>query len=123
MEDRLDAHYVLLLRSGIEDCIILLEGEQFCDHKATDEVEKRSTRAVLGSLFMLNTQAVFDGLSFSREQMIDSISAQDMWFSSKEYYQSYLQQVADKRGEYEQFLNDQYYLPYKKASDLYLKNL
>ncbi len=60
-EDRLNAHYILLLRSGIEDCIILLEGEQFCDHKATDEVEKRSTRAVLGSLFMLNTQAVFDG--------------------------------------------------------------
>lgn len=121
VEDRLNAHYVLLLRSGIEDCIIQLEGTQFCDGDAKNDVEKRSTRAVLGSLFMLNTGAVFDGLSFSRDQLIDSISAQDMWFSSKEYYQKYLQQVADKREQYEQFLNDSYYLPYKQASDLYLK--
>jgi hypothetical protein len=120
-EDRLNAHYILLLRSGIEDCIILLEGTQFCDGDAADEVEKRSTRAVLGSLFMLNTGAVFDGLSFSKDQIIDSISAQDMWFSSKEYYQKYLQQVADKREQYEKFINDKYYEPYKQASDLYLK--
>ena len=120
-ESRLNAHYILLLRSGIEDCIISLEDTQFCDDSGAVDVEKRSTRAVLGSLFMLNTAAVFNGLSFSRDQIIDSISAQDMWFSSKEYYQRYLQQVADKRQQYEQFLNDKYYLPYKQASDLYLK--
>jgi len=120
-EERLDAHYILLLRSGIEDCIILLEDTQLCDGDTANDVEKRSTRAVLGSLFMLNTAAVFDGLSFSKDQIIDSISAQDMWFSSKEYYQQYLQQVAGKRDQYEKFLNDNYYLPYKQASDLYLK--
>ena len=121
-EDRLNAHYVLLLRSGIEDCIVLLEGTPFCDEKETFDIEKRSTRAVLGSLFMLNTKAVFKGLSFSRDQIIDSIAAQDMWFSSKEYYQHYLQQVADKRQQYEQFLDEKYYQPYRQASDLYIKS-
>jgi len=119
-EDRLNAHYILMLRSGIEDCTITVDGTQFCDSKATkDLVEERSTRAVLGAMFMLNTGSVFDGLTFSREQIISSISAQDMWFSSKEYYQRYLQQISDKREQYEEYLNDTYYLPYKQASDLY----
>ena len=121
-EERLDAHYILLLRSGIESCTVLLDGTAFCDGEAAENVvEKRSTRAVMGALFMLNTRAVFDGLSISREQLINSIAQRDMWFSSKEYYQQYLQKVADKRDQYEKYLNDTYYLPYRQASDLYLK--
>ena len=125
-EDRLNAHYILLLRSGIESCTVLLDGAAFCDGPAAgdaagDVVEKRSTRAVMGALFMLNTGAVFDGLSISRDQLINSIAQRDMWFSSKEYYQQYLQKVADKRDQYEKYLNDTYYLPYRQASDLYLK--
>ncbi len=41
-----------------------------------------------------------------------------MWFSVRIMSYSAGRRQA---GEYEQFLNDQYYLPYKKASDLYLK--
>ena len=122
VEDRLNAHYILLLRSGIEDCIISLEDTQFCDANGVEtDVEKHSTRAIMGSLFMLNTTAVFNGLSISKDQIIDSIAARDMWFSTGEYYQRYLQEVADKREQYEQYLNDTYYSPYKQASDLYLK--
>jgi len=121
-EDRLNAHYILLLRSGIEDCVISLEGTKFCDDGGDrSDVEKRATRAVMGSLFMLNTTAVFNGLSFSRDQILDSITARDMWFSSGDYYQRYLQEVAEKRQQYAQFLDDQYYQPYKQASDLYQK--
>jgi len=121
-QDRLDAHYILLLRSGIENCTLALEGTQFCDASATKElVEERSTRAVLGAMFMLNTDAVFNDLNLSRDELIKSIAAQDMWFSSKEYYQKYLQQIVDKREQSEQYLNENYYLPYKHASDLYLK--
>lgn len=122
-EDRLNAHYILLLRSGIEDCVILLEGAQLCDDHGEVDVEKRSTRAILGSLFMLNTPAVFSGLSFSRDQIIDSMSAKEMWFSSGQYYQRYLQQVTEKYQQYAQLLDEKYYLPYKQASDLYLKAL
>jgi hypothetical protein len=121
-QDRLDAHYILLLRSGIENCTLALEGTQFCDASATKElVEERATRAVLGAMFMLNTGAVFDDLNLSRAALIKSIAAQDMWFSSKEYYQKYLQQIADKREQSEQYLDENYYLPYKQASDMYLK--
>lgn len=123
-EERLNAHYILLLRSAIEDCTIVLDNTQFCDSKDAaidDAVEKRSTRAVLGAMFMLNTNAVFDGINFSRKQLIDSIAERDMWFSSKGYYQQYLQAVADKRDQYEQYLNENYYLPYQQASDLYFK--
>jgi hypothetical protein len=121
-EERLNAHYVLLLRAGIEGCVIALEGTQFCDEGGSTDVEKRSARAILGPLFMLNFNAAFKDLSLTGGQVIGAIAAQDLWFSSTEYYRRYLQQVAAKRGQYERYLDKHYYLPYKNASDLYLKS-
>lgn len=123
-EDRLNAHYILLIRAGVEDCIVSLEDTPFCDTGEKDgSVEKRSTRAVLGALFMLNSQAVFKSMSFVREQIIDKIAERDLWFSSKEYYQRYLAAAAKKREEYQAYLNQNFYLPYKQASDLYFTSM
>ena len=122
-QQRLDANYVLLLKAGIEDCVIALEGVQFCDAAgAGADAERRSTRALLGPLFMLDAEEVFKSLDPEQGRIIEIMATRGLWFSAREYYQYYFQKVTAERDRYEQALSDNYYLPYKQASDLYLKS-
>jgi len=117
--DRLNANYILLMKTGIEDCLVALEGVPLCDGSGGN-AEKSSTRAVLGALFMLNPAEVFKSLSAEQGRIIAGMASRGLWFSPKEYYKAYLERVAAERGKYAQLMHERYYLPYKKASDLYL---
>ncbi|MBI3441906.1 MAG: hypothetical protein HY052_08960 [Proteobacteria bacterium] len=119
-QERLNANYILLLKTGIEECAIAPQALQLCDDNGSNDVEKRSTRTVLGALFMLNPADAFKSLEPEQNKIIEGIATQGLWFAPREYYKMYLGKVARSRDEYAQFLHQHYYMPYKKASDLYL---
>ena len=123
-KERQSARYMLMLRAGLEDCILHLGDLQLCnDEKGAPDM--KATRIIMSALWMLNPDSVLQDLEQNRNKIIESAAARGVWFSPRDQYAKYVEKVASTRSKYEQeFLQtfrEKYYLPYKKASEMYMR--
>lgn len=117
-EQRADARNLLLLRSGLEDCIVELEGLWLCEgDKASAEV--RAVRAMITALWMHSPVPVVQSLAPAKQRIMENALLKGSWFNPREQYKKYVAVVENKRGDLEKQILDEYYAPYKKASDAY----
>lgn len=121
-EERQNARYMLMLRAALEDCVMELDGLQFCDARR-GAAEMKSARIVVSTLWMLSPKTVLADLQAQREGIVENAAATGMWFSPQEQYDKYVKKVAETRGRYVNEISDRYFKPYRQASDAYLKAL
>lgn len=117
-EQRQNARYILMLRSGLEDCQLNVGGLQFCD-ASRGAASMKSARIVISTLWMLSPSEVLSDLRAMQGEIVQKAAASGTWFSSQELYAKYVKKVAETRGKYLQGISDKYYKPYLKASQLY----
>lgn len=122
-EDRQNARYMLMLRAGLEDCVLALGDMQLCNpEKGTPDI--KAARIIVGSLWMMSPAGILQELRDNRDPIVESAATRGIWFSPRERYQQYVDKVTAKRDKYERDINrqfyDRYYLPYKKASQIYM---
>ncbi len=117
VEERRDANYILLLKAGIEDCVVALDGQNLCDAAAGASPENRAVRAVMGALFMIDPAAVFQSLGPERDHIVGGIAASGLLFPVEDYYAKYVARVSSERNKAIALLHDKYYVPYSKASE------
>lgn len=119
-EQRVNARYVLMLRSILEDCTINLNELALCD--VEDEQDSvKSARIILGSMWMLSPDRIRSDMEENKDKMVQSVASRGMWFSPREQYDSYVAVVAEERRKMQQQVIDTYYMPYRKASEDYMK--
>lgn len=119
-EQRVNARYVLMLRSILEDCTINLNELALCD--VEDEQDSvKSARIILGSMWMLSPERIRSDMEENKDKMVQSVAARGMWFSPRTQYDAYVARVAEERRKLQQQVIDTYYMPYRKASDDYMK--
>lgn len=117
-EQRVNARYVLLLRSILENCTINLEELALCD--AEDELDSvKSARIILGSMWMLSPEGIRADMEENKDKMVQSVASRGMWFSPRAQYDRYLEKVSEERTNIQQQMIDRYYMPYRKASEEY----
>ena len=122
-EDRQNARYMLMLRAGLEDCVLALGDMQLCNpEKGTPDI--KAARIIVSSLWMMSPAGILQELRENREPIVESAAARGIWFSPQARYKQYVDTVTAKRDKYERDINrkfyDKYYLPYKKASQIYM---
>ncbi|MFN7113592.1 MAG: hypothetical protein ACK4PK_04455 [Alphaproteobacteria bacterium] len=119
-QQRVNARYVLMLRSILEDCTINLDDLALCD--AEDEQDSvKSARIILGSMWMLSPERIRSDMEDNKDKLVQSVAARGMWFSPREQYDQYISKVADERSKVHQQMIEAYFVPYKKASDDYAR--
>lgn len=117
-EQRVNARYVLMLRSILEDCTINLDDLALCD--VEDEQDSvKSARIILGSMWMLSPERIRSDMEENKDRLVQSVAARGLWFSPREQYDNYIAKVADERRNIHHQMIDAYFVPYKKASDDY----
>lgn len=122
-EERQNARYMLMLRAGLEDCVLTLGDLQLCkdDQGAPD---LKATRIIVSALWMMKPEAILRDLEMNRDSIVESAAIRGVWFSPQDQYKSYVKKVEKTRDKYEKDISNQfytkYYNPYKKASEMYL---
>lgn len=117
-EQRVNARYVLMLRSILENCTINLDELALCD--AENELDSvKSARIILGSMWMLSPDGIRADMEENKDRMVQSVASRGMWFSPRAQYDLYLSKVAEERSNIQQNMIDRYYMPYRKASEDY----
>lgn len=119
-QDRQNARYMLMLRSGMEECRMELEGLQFCDDKQ-GAPEMKAARIIISALWMLNPEGIMQNLKENREGLIESAALHGTWFSPQKKYAEYVDKAAKVRSEIIEETVGQYYIPYRKASEIYFQ--
>lgn len=123
-EERQNARYMLMLRAGLEDCVLTLGDLQLCkeDQGAPD---LKAARIIVSALWMMKPDAILRDLEMNRDSIVESAAIRGVWFSPQDQYKSYVKKVEKTRDKYEKDITTQfyskYYNPYKKASEMYLK--
>lgn len=117
-EQRVNARYVLMLRSILEDCTINLDDLALCDAE-NEQDSVKSARIILGSMWMLSPERIRKDMEENKDKMVQSVAARGMWFSPREQYDAYVEKVGEERNKIYQQMIKQYYAPYKEASDKY----
>ncbi|HYD18731.1 MAG TPA: hypothetical protein VEF76_09660 [Patescibacteria group bacterium] len=123
-EDRQNARYMLMLRAGLEDCVLTLGDLQLCNdaHGAPD---MKAARIIMSAFWMMDPKGILTDLQANRDNIVESAAARGVWFSPNDQYKSYVKKVSKTRDKYEKDISTQfytkYYNPYKKASEMYLK--
>lgn len=121
-EQRVNARYVLMLRSILEDCTINLDDLALCDAESEQDSVK-SARIILGSMWMLSPDRIRSDMEENKDKMVQSVAARGMWFSPRANYDTYVKRVEEERDKIQKQMVDQYYVPYKKSSDKYFEAL
>ena len=123
-EERQNARYMLMLRAGLEDCVLTLGDLQLCrdDQGAPD---LKAARIIVSALWMMKPEAILRDLEMNRDSIVESAAIRGVWFSPQDQYKSYVKKVEKTRDKYEKDVSNQfytkYYNPYKKASEMYQK--
>ena len=117
-QQRLNARYVLMLRSGLEGCVVELDGLSLCSQTALGP-QMRTVRVLIGALFMHDSDRVLKDLEPERAQIIESVTVWGKWFSPDERYQAYLDLAGREHKRIEKTLIRKYWEPYRKASERY----
>lgn len=118
-EQRVNARYALMLRSGFETCAMSLDDLQLCDKTDRQDVVK-SARIILGALWMLNPDGIRRDMIENREKLVESVAMAGLGSSMKENYQKYLGTIEERRNKYRDEMLAKYYKPYSDASKMYL---
>lgn len=119
-EQRVNARYVLMLRSILEDCTINLDDLALCDADHEQDSVK-SARIILGSMWMLSPEGIRADMEENKDKLVQSVAARGLWFSPREQYDRYIARVSEERRSVQQELIDTYYMPYQKASEEYAR--
>lgn len=119
-EQRVNARYVLMLRSILEDCTINLDDLALCDAE-NEQDSVKSARIILGSMWMLSPEGIRRDMEENKDTLVQSVAARGMWFSPRQQYDQYVSKVSDEHSRFKQGIIDRFYAPYKKASDDYFK--
>ena len=117
-EQRVNARYVLMLRSILEDCTINLDDLALCDAE-NEQDSVKSARIILGSMWMLSPERIRKDMEENKDKMVQSVAARGMWFSPRVNYDAYVKQVEVEREKIQKQMSRTYYAPYKEASDKY----
>ena len=123
-EERQNARDMLMLRAGLEDCVLTLGDLQLCkdDQGAPD---LKAARIIVSALWMMKPEAILRDLEMNRDSIVESAAIRGVWFSPQDQYKSYVKKVEKTRDKYEKDVSNQfytkYYNPYKKASEMYQK--
>jgi len=126
-QERVNARYMLMARSGAEDCLLSWGGLDFCDAQYKGE-DLRSLNAIFGALIMYAPDEVVRQVSGQKENILINLSKRDGWFGVDEAYGVYMQKIdlakehIDEKftAQKRQFMASVYW-PYKHASDGYLQ--
>lgn len=123
-KDRQNARYMLMLRAGLEDCILHLGDLQLCnDSRGTPDM--KAARIVVSALWMLSPESVLQDLQENRDAIVESAASRGIWFSPTDQYNKYIDKVAAARNKYEKqytgIFHKKYYQPYKQASEMYMR--
>ncbi len=117
-EQRVNARYVLMLRSILEDCTINLDDLALCDAE-NEQDSVKSARIILGSMWMLSPERIRKDMEENKDKMVQSVAARGMWFSPRKQYDVYVEKVGEERNKIQEEMRNRYYIPYKQASDEY----
>lgn len=123
-KERQSARYMLMLRAGLEDCILHLGDLQLCND-ARGAPDMKAARIIMSALWMMNPDTVLDDLEQNRDAIVESAAARGIWFSPTDQYQKYVDKVSAARAkylkQYSKIFHDKYYVPYKMASDMFMR--
>lgn len=123
-EQRQNARYMLMLRAGLEDCVLALGDLQLCnDERGAPDM--KAARIVVSALWMMSPSGVLRELQDSRDTIVESAAARGVWFSPRDQYRQYVGKIAEKRDKYARDIHREfqrkYFAPYKKASEIYMQ--
>lgn len=118
-QERQHARDVLLLKAGLEKCLVEVEGQWLCKgDKSTAEV--RAVRAMIAALWMHNSEAVIKALEPQRDRIIDKTARQSGDGAMAMAYKTYVDTIKSERDKMVDELIDKFYSPYERASKAYM---
>ncbi len=118
-QQRQHARDVLMLKAGLEKCVVEVEDQWLCKgDKSTAEV--RAVRAMIAALWMHNPEAIIEALEPQRERIIDKTARQSGSDVVTKAYKTYVDTVRAERDKMVDGLIDKFYTPYQRASNAYL---
>lgn len=116
-QERAHARNALLLKAGLENCIVEVDDQWLCKgDKSTAEI--RAIRAMITALWMHNPDAITASLTAQRDTIIER-SAQKDEATLIKAYQAYKKDVEDRRSKVVDEMVAQLYEPYLEASKIY----
>ena len=118
-QEREHARDVLLLKAGLEKCLVEVEDQWLCKgDKSTAEV--RAVRAMIAALWMHNPQAIITALEPQRDRIIDKTARQSGDGAMAKAYKTYVDTIKAEREKMVDELIAKFYTPYERASKAYL---
>lgn len=118
-QERAEARNVLMLRASLEECTVDLGNRWLCGEKDPSPA-LRAVRAMITALWMHDSAAVIADLGERKDQIVEDMALKGVWFSPRLMYGRYVRKVTEDYQRYEAEMTEKYYIPYRKASDLYL---
>lgn len=117
-QERQQARNLLLLKSGLEDCVVELQGRWLCQgDKSTAEI--RAVRAMIAAMWMHRPEEIIAALEKQRDRIIENTVAQKGQSRAADAYARYLEVASDEREKVVGQMMGKYYAPYEKASQSY----
>lgn len=114
-QERQQARNLLLLKSGLEDCVVELQGRWLCQgDKSTAEV--RAVRAMIAALWMHRPGEIIAALEKQRDRIIENTVAKKGQDRAADAYAKYLAVAKDERAKIVDQMMTKFYAPYEKAS-------
>ncbi len=117
-QERQHARNVMMLRAGLEDCLVEVQGLWLCQGDKTTP-EMRAIRAMITALWMHNPAAIIAALEPQKDRIIDNTVRKGIAFDPKGAYEKYKQLMADEREKMATEMKTKYYQPYVEASENY----
>lgn len=117
-QDRQHARNVMMLRAGLEDCLVEVQGLWLCQgDKTTPEI--RAIRAMITALWMHNPAAIIAALEPQKDRIIDNTIRKGIAFDPKGAYEQYKKLMTAERKKMAEEMETKYYQPYVEASERY----
>ena len=118
-QERQHARNVLMLKAGLEGCVVEVEDKWLCQgDKSTAEV--RAVRAMIAALWMHNPDAIINALEPQRDKIIEKTVRSTGDGAMAGAYKAYADKVKAERDKMVDQLIAQFYTPYSNASKAYM---
>lgn len=119
-QEREYARNLLLLKSGLEDCIVELQGKWLCQgDKSTAEI--RAVRAMIAALWMHRPAEIIAALESQRDAIVQKMVERTSGEKTGAAYKKYIEAAEAKRREIFDELITKFYTPYERASQAYAR--
>lgn len=119
-QERAHARNALMLKAGLENCIVEVEDQWLCKgDKSTAEI--RAIRAMITALWMHNPDAITKTMAAQRDRIIERSVQQGSDKAIQSAYDSYTKEVLERRNKVVDEMISNIYQPYVEASKRYLE--